>query len=342
MKAQKIAQIEVLDLEEEDEIFIKSTSQKGKRKRSAITVGQHIDDQRGPIKASQIFINLDDYFDDDDDLHVLNLLPHNTPLGKRKKPFSNHSVAENGQPSDSHKNDPSFVCEICVESKSPNESFRIKGCSHSYCTDCIIKYVASKLQESITTIGCPVTGCQGVLEPEYCRNILPQQVFHRWGNALCEAVIPGDQKFYCPFKDCSALLIDDGGSGMAIKESTCPHCNRMFCAKCKVPWHAEMKCEDFQNLNENENDDIKLKKLAVEMKWKRCPNCGYYVEKFRGCNIIICRCGTSFHYYSRADLSELYPYRPASRQKGFRLKSRDPVRTLEYFDFLDLPEGKPH
>ncbi|ESR44685.1 RING-type domain-containing protein [Citrus sinensis] len=270
MKAQKIAQIEVLDLEEEDEIFIKSTSQKGKRKRSAISVGQHIDDQRGPIKASQIFINLDDYFDDDDDLHV-----------KERNPFSNHSVAENGQPSDSHKNDPSFVCEICVESKSPNESFRIKGCSHSYCTDCIIKYVASKLQESITTIGCPVTGCQGVLDPE------------------------------------------------------------MFCAKCKVPWHTDMKCEDFQNLNENENDDIKLKKLAVEMKWKRCPNCGYYVEKFRGCNIIICRCGTSFPYYSRADLSELYPYRPASRQKGFRLKSRDPVRTLEYFDFLDLPEGKP-
>lgn len=63
----------------------------------------------------------------------------------------------------------------------------------------------------------------------------------------------------------------------------------MFCAKCKVPWHTDMKCEDFQNLNENENDDIKLKKLAVEMKWKRCPNCGYYVEKFRGCNIIICR-----------------------------------------------------
>lgn len=127
MKAQKIAQIEVLDLEEEDEIFIKPTSQKGERKKSAISVEQYIDDQIGPIKASQNFINLDDYVDDDGDLHVLNFLPHNTSLGKRKKPFSNHLITENGQPSDSQKNDPSFVCEICVESKSPNETFRVKG-----------------------------------------------------------------------------------------------------------------------------------------------------------------------------------------------------------------------
>ncbi|KAK9217136.1 hypothetical protein WN943_005761 [Citrus x changshan-huyou] len=62
----------------------------------------------------------------------------------------------------------------------------------------MVKYVASKFQESITTVGCPVsTGCQGVLEPEHCRNILPQQVFDRWGNALFEAVIDDDQKRFC-------------------------------------------------------------------------------------------------------------------------------------------------
>ncbi|XP_024040867.1 E3 ubiquitin-protein ligase RSL1-like [Citrus sinensis] len=216
METQKIPQIEILDLEEEDEmIFFNPTSQNGKTKRIEISVQHYCNDERGPTKASQNIINLEDYYDDDDDLHVLNFVPNNTPF---------------------------------------------------------VKYVASKLQESITTIGCPVAGCQGLLEPDYCRNILPQQVFDRWGNALCEAVIREDQKFYCPFKDCSALLIvDNRGSRKAIKESACPHCNRMFCAQCKVPWHIGIQCAQFQKkLNVNERNDNKLMKLAEKKKWKRC------------------------------------------------------------------------
>ncbi|KAH9684397.1 RING-type domain-containing protein [Citrus sinensis] len=282
METQKIPQIEILDLEEEDEmIFFNPTSQNGKTKRIEISVQHYCNDERGPTKASQNIINLEDYYDDDDDLHVLNFVPNNTPfVFKFRKP------------------QPGFVCEICVEPKSPNESFTIKGCFHSYCTDCVVKYVASKLQESITTIGCPVAGCQGLLEPDYCRNILPQQVFDRWGNALCEAVIREDQKFYCPFKDCSALLIvDNRGSRKAIKESACPHCNRMFCAQCKVPWHIGIQCAQFQKkLNVNERNDNKLMKLAEKKKWKRCPNCSYYVEKTYGCDYINCRCGATFSY----------------------------------------------
>ncbi|ESR66140.1 hypothetical protein CICLE_v10010437mg, partial [Citrus x clementina] len=55
---------------------------------------------------------------------------------------------------------------ICMEPKSTNELFSIKFCSYSYGTDCIVKYVDSKLRESITSIRCPVTECKGVLEPE--------------------------------------------------------------------------------------------------------------------------------------------------------------------------------
>ena len=97
-----------------------------------------------------------------------------------------------------------------MEPKSTNELFSIKFCSYSYGTDCIVKYVDSKLRESITSIRCPVTECKGVLEPEYCGKIVPKEVSDRWGNALCEAVINGAQKFYCPFKDCYALLINNG------------------------------------------------------------------------------------------------------------------------------------
>ncbi|KAF9624153.1 hypothetical protein IFM89_008091 [Coptis chinensis] len=87
------------------------------------------------------------------------------------------------------------------------------------------------------------------LEFELCRSILPKEVYDRWGNALCESLILGAHKFYCPFEDCSALLIKDGG--MDVKESECPHCRRMFCAQCKVPWHSGVGCEEFQKLKES-------------------------------------------------------------------------------------------
>ncbi|PRQ47103.1 putative transcription factor C2H2 family [Rosa chinensis] len=198
-----------------------------------------------------------------------------------------------GEASNSKK-DP--VCEICVEDKSANELFGIQNCCHSYCTVCVVNYVVSKLQENITGISCPVPDCRGSLEPEHCQSILPSEVFDRWLCALCEALVLESEKFYCPFKDCSAMLIDDGKE--VVRESECPNCRRLFCAQCKVSWHAGFDCAEFQNLNkdERENEDILLRNLADKKKWRRCTNCQYYVEKSDGCSYMKCRCGYAFCY----------------------------------------------
>ncbi|KAI6679799.1 hypothetical protein NL676_033680 [Syzygium grande] len=235
---------------------------------------------------------------DDDDVRVLDAVPAGTRPSssrKRKRPYSGSSVTEPGQASNS-KPDPSFVCEICVEPRTGGDLFRIKGCSHAYCNDCVAKYVASKLQDNVTRIGCPVSGCGGVLEAVYCRSILPPEVFDRWGNALCEALILEAERFYCPFRDCSALLIRDGGE--VVRDSECPNCRRMFCAQCRVPWHMGVGCEEFQRLNEGERgrEDIMLKKLAEEKHWRRCPKCSFYVQKIDGCAFVKCRCGVEFCY----------------------------------------------
>ncbi|CAN6563603.1 unnamed protein product [Malus baccata var. baccata] len=145
---------------------------------------------------------------------------------------------------------------LCENLTEAHDRFDIKNCSHAYCTDCMVKYVVSKLQDNITSIRCPVPNCIGLLEPEYCRPILPPEVFYRRGSALCEAVILGSEKFYCSYKDCSAMLIDDGTE--VVRQSVCPNCWRMFCAQCKVPWHEGIKCEGFLKLNkdEREKEDI--------------------------------------------------------------------------------------
>lgn len=130
----------------------------------------------------------------------------------------------------------------------------------------------------------------------YCRPFLPQDVFDRWGNALCEAVILDSQKFYCPYKDCSALMIDDGdgdgdGEQQVIAESECPNCKRLFCSRCKVPWHAGFTCEEFEEISKDAKgaEDIMLMSLAQKQKWRRCPKCKFYVQKSSGCQFIRCR-----------------------------------------------------
>ncbi|KAG9154944.1 hypothetical protein Leryth_012138 [Lithospermum erythrorhizon] len=182
------------------------------------------------------------------------------------------------------------LCMICME--TDQEMFRINGCGHSFCSDCISKHVAAKIQENIMMVRCPDLKCKGAIEPQDCRTIVPKQVLDRWEDALCESLILGAEKFYCPFKDCSAMLVDDGGGrGGVVTAAECPYCRRMFCAQCKVAWHAGIECRVFQAMNQDERkrEDMLLIQLADRKKWRRCPKCKYFVEKTTGCEHISCR-----------------------------------------------------
>ncbi|CAD5319572.1 unnamed protein product [Arabidopsis thaliana] len=150
---------------------------------------------------------------------------------------------------------------------------------------------AAKLQDNILSIKCPVSGCSGQLEPDKCRQILPREVFDRLGDSLCEAVIMSSKRFYCPYKDCSALLFLDESEEEKMNESECPHCHRMVCVECGTKWHPEITCEEFQKLAENERErgDILLKNMAESKKWRRCPSCKFYIEKSEGCLYMKCR-----------------------------------------------------
>lgn len=192
------------------------------------------------------------------------------------------------------------LCLICMDFKPTGEMFRSNTCTHLFCTDCIAKHVAAKLQENIFQIRCPDLNCKGDLEPQFCRSIVPVEVFDRWGTALCESLIHGSEKFYCPFKDCSAMLLNDGGTDHLVVESECPNCHRLFCAQCKVAWHAGVSCTEFRNLNKDERsrEDIMVMELAKNKKWRRCPNCKIIVEKIQGCLHISCRYQSNIFFFS--------------------------------------------
>ena len=172
-------------------------------------------------------------------------------------------------------------CAICMDKKAQAEMFKGR-CSHSFCLACIGNHVAAKTTENFSTIKCPDFDCDVLLEPQSCKSFVPSQVVDRWEAALCESSL-GSNKIYCPFRDCSALLIDDGEQ--IVTSAECPHCHRLFCAQCRVPWHAGSECKSF----EAETSDKKFAVLAAAKKWQKCPVCKFYVQRIAGCNCIKCR-----------------------------------------------------
>ncbi|KAJ4813705.1 RING/U-box superfamily protein [Rhynchospora pubera] len=225
--------------------------------------------------------------------------------GKRPATFS-YSKPESGQSSRVSRS--RILCKICMEQVRSSRIFTIKSCNHLFCISCIVHYIISKLDENISIIPCPDPGCKsGSLDPLTCQHILPSATFDKWGCILCESSL-GHNKFYCPFKDCSALLVDEGDE--ELRNSECPHCNRMFCVRCKVPWHGDITCDEFQRLSKDERgrEDLMLRKLAKDSKWQRCPQCRMYVEKIDGCMFMKCRCGNCFCYACATPMSKQTHY----------------------------------
>lgn len=182
-----------------------------------------------------------------------------------------------------------FHCPICMEAIRIQDGFNINPCDHTFCISCMIRYITVRTEENAVSIPCPIPDCKATsMDPVTCQHILPEDTFNRWSLALCELSL-GLKKFYCPFKDCSALLINEGEE--MITNSECPHCNRMVCARCNVPWHGDMSCEEYERLGEDEQgrEDLMLRNLAKDKRWQRCPKCKMYVEKIDGCMFMKCR-----------------------------------------------------
>ncbi|KAF7004749.1 hypothetical protein CFC21_019931 [Triticum aestivum] len=199
-----------------------------------------------------------------------------------------------------------FDCAICMETVPGALKFIINSCGHAFCSSCVAQYVAAKLDDNVCPIECPQPGCQdGTIEPERCHSIIPTDLLDKWGLLLCELAI-GAKRMYCPYPECSALLLaDDEAGAAAIAEAECPHCHRLFCARCAVPWHVGFGCLEFQKLGQDERgrEDLLLRRLVGREGWQRCPECQMFVEKSEGCNYIKCRCGYSFCYRCASELS---------------------------------------
>ncbi|KAL8487771.1 hypothetical protein ACS0TY_024190 [Phlomoides rotata] len=205
-------------------------------------------------------------------------------------------------------------CEICLENKENWQMFTNDTCSHSFCNECTTSHIVVKIQDKVEEIACPSLNCKAILNFEACRLMIPIDTLVQWDEFLCMSLIPESQKLYCPFLDCSAMLVNDSGGVMT--EIKCVVCKRCFCGDCHVPWHSEFTCKEFKKLmypKKGGKEDKIVKTLAKKKSWKKCPKCKMYVEKSEGCVHITCRCKYEFCYRCGGKWSDSHGYcRPKS------------------------------
>lgn len=181
-----------------------------------------------------------------------------------------------------------FTCEICIEPVSIITKFNNNNkCVHPFCTDCIIKYIESKLDDNISNIKCPSLTCDHSIEPLSCRPKVAHQLFVKWCDVLCESAVLNFDRVYCPNRDCSALVVNECGGTGNLKRCVCPNCKKPFCFKCKVAWHAGYRCEESGEMRDV--NDIAFGVLSERNQWMRCPVCRHCVELVKGCAIVRCR-----------------------------------------------------
>lgn len=212
-------------------------------------------------------------------------------MGNILKSFQNSDKLD--EPELRRQEDSDFTCEICIEPMPSIRKFKNAGlCTHPFCLDCISKYVEVKVESVIGRIDCPGLDCKNQLDPFSCMPVISRLLFEKWSDLLCESLVLGLESCYCPYQDCSALVLNECEN--KLKKTKCPNCKKNFCFRCKIQWHAGYKCSESRHLRDR--NDILAGELIEEKKWTRCYNCGHSVERISGCREIKCKCGVRFCY----------------------------------------------
>jgi hypothetical protein len=181
------------------------------------------------------------------------------------------------------------TCTICLEDTDVSKIHAVEGCAHRFCLSCMKEHVRVKLHDG-TLPACPQDGCITKLTVEGSKIFLSPQQLETMAQRIREAQIPPTQKVYCPNSRCSALMssseaihpLQEPAAG-AETLGKCVKCRRLFCVKCKVPWHYGISCVDYKRRYPHA-----LQSLAQQRSWRQCVKCKHLIELAEGCYHITC------------------------------------------------------
>jgi len=188
-------------------------------------------------------------------------------------------------------------CMICIDgiiSSKDKFPFPLGSCKHIFHADCLEGYLPDKIKERNFPIKCPIPDCKAEISEQDIKDLLQnnlhlQEMYDQnWIQLFMDS--HPKEYFHCLTPDCKFVCSVLGD------RFDCQFCKKSYCVNCKVEWHNNMFCEDFQEQKKNQTDEA-YKENANRLGYKPCPTCNFFYERTSGCNAMVCtRCKTPFCY----------------------------------------------
>ncbi|CAN4106751.1 unnamed protein product [Withania somnifera] len=197
-------------------------------------------------------------------------------------------IAQSGVPS--QMMDDEAGCAICL--CELEDAYRLEGCTHNFCRSCLLEQCESAIRSREGfPLSCTHKGCGAHILVSDLRSLLSSDKLEELFRASLGAFVTASGGLYrfCPSPDCPSVyqVAESGDAGAPF---FCGACFVETCTSCHLEYHPYISCEKYKVFKDD--PDFSLKEWAKgKENVKKCPVCGFTIEKVDGCNHIECRCG---------------------------------------------------
>ncbi|XP_059309430.1 ATP-dependent RNA helicase DEAH11, chloroplastic-like isoform X2 [Lycium ferocissimum] len=198
-------------------------------------------------------------------------------------------ISEIAQTSDRRMDDEAD-CPICL--CELEDAYRLEGCNHFFCRSCLLEQCESAIRSREGfPLCCMHKGCGAHILVSDLRSLLSSEKLEELFRASLGAFVAasGGRYRFCPSPDCPSVyhVAESGEVGTPF---ACGACYVETCRSCHLEYHPYISCEKYKEFKDDPDFSL-IEWSKGKENVKKCPVCGFTIEKVDGCNHIECRCG---------------------------------------------------
>eukprot|EP01084_Bolivina_argentea_P273732 466362_1 len=183
-------------------------------------------------------------------------------------------------------------CETCFGTTS---DILPLYCTHQFCYECMTNYI--KAQSDKTRIKCPLCGSDQ----------FGSDISHNHYISLIKRSLDTSRHTYVKPTTCLTIGCRTLINPLIKRRFDCNRCGKRWCIRCKVPWHGNIDCDDFNKKNVSKEIGKEMIQYLQNCELKQigdiqgvpsircCPKCFMPIYHVSNCKHVQCtQCNTSF------------------------------------------------